>query len=318
MKRTRGPVATSGILVFVVVVWGCQGRASRDGLMAAGTIESNRVAVGSLVGGRVARVLIEEGSVVAAGDTLVVFETTMLDPEINEQESRLQEAGSRLALVREGPRSEQLARARIEAAAAERERTRLEPLLERRVVSQQQYDQAAALAATKQETKRELERGSRSSEVSGAEAAVARERARLEQLRARRDESIVRAPVAGIVETSHLRTGDLVGASQPAVELLEADQTWVRVYVPETKLGLVRLQQAASIRIDTFPDRRYSGRVVEIGARAEYTPRNVQTLEQRGDQVFAVKVAIDPNADLRAGMAALVTLDISGVQAGDR
>jgi len=307
-----------GILTLLVVAWACQGRAPRNGLMAAGTIESNRVAVGSLVGGRVARVLIEEGSVVAAGDTLVVFETSMLDPEINEQESRLQEAESRLALVREGPRSEQLARARIEAAAAERERARLEPLLERRVVSQQQFDQAAALAATKQETKRELERGSRSSEVSGAEAAVARERARLEQLRVRRDESIVRAPVAGIVETSHLRPGDLVGASQPAAEILEADQTWVRVYVPETKLGLLRLQQAASIQIDTFPDRRYTGRVVEIGARAEYTPRNVQTLEQRGDQVFAVKVAIDPNADLRAGMAALVTLDVSGVKAGDR
>lgn len=318
MKRIRGPVLIGGLLTLLVVAWACQGRASRDGLMAAGTIESNRVAVGSLVGGRVARVLIDEGSVVAAGDTLVVFETAMLDPEISEQESRLREAESRLALVREGPRSEQLARARIEAAAAERERARLEPLLERRVVSQQQYDQAAALAATKQETKREMERGSRSSEVSASEAAVARERARLEQLRARRDESIVRAPVAGIVETSHLRPGDLVGASQPAAEILEADQTWVRIYVPETKLGLVRLQQAASIQIDTFPDRRYPGRVVEIGARAEYTPRNVQTLEQRGDQVFAVKVAIDPNADLRAGMAALVTLDVSAVKAGDR
>ena len=93
------------------------------------------------------------------------------------------------------------------------------------------------------------------------------------------------------------------------MKILEPSQLWVRVYVPETRLGSVVKDAAVTIKVDTWPDRAFSGRIVEISDRAEYTPRNVQTLDQRGDQVFGVKVAIDPTPDLKPGMAAFVTLD---------
>jgi HlyD family secretion protein len=90
--------------------------------------------------------------------------------------------------------------------------------------------------------------------------------------------------------------------------LLEPDQLWVRVFVPETKLGLVRVGQPAALGVDSFPKRTFPGKVVEISPRAQYTPRNVQTLDQRSEQVFGVKVDVEPAPELKPGMAAIVRL----------
>jgi HlyD family secretion protein len=111
-----------------------------------------------------------------------------------------------------------------------------------------------------------------------------------------------------VIQSIDLRPGDLVEAGRPVAKLLEPGEMWVRVYVPEPKLGSVRQGQSAWVTVDTWPDKKFPGRVVEISDRAEYTPRNVQTMEQRSDQVFGVKIAIDPTPDLKPGMAALVTL----------
>jgi multidrug resistance efflux pump len=105
-----------------------------------------------------------------------------------------------------------------------------------------------------------------------------------------------------------LRPGDLVGANQPVARMLEADQLWVRVYVPEPYLGRVRLGASAMLTVDAYPKREFPGKVVEIRSQSEYTPRNVQTLDQRMDQVFGVKVAIERTPELRPGMAATVRL----------
>ena len=119
----------------------------------------------------------------------------------------------------------------------------------------------------------------------------------------------MRAPVAGRIEAFDLRPGDLVAPNQPVATLLEPNELWVRVYVPETRLGEVAVGQRVQIRVDSFPGRDFPGRVVEIRHRAEYLPRNVQTLEQRADQVFGVKLAIDPAPELKPGMAATAKFD---------
>ena len=119
----------------------------------------------------------------------------------------------------------------------------------------------------------------------------------------------MRAPTAGTVEVLDLRPGDLVAPNQPVARLLEPGQLWVRVYVPEPSLGRVRVGQKAHLRVDAFPGREFPGRIVEISNQAEYTPRNVQTLEQRMDQVFGAKVAVENAPELKPGMAALVRLE---------
>jgi multidrug resistance efflux pump len=88
--------------------------------------------------------------------------------------------------------------------------------------------------------------------------------------------------------------------------ILEPEELWVRVFVPETNLGRVKVGQAVKVFIDSFPDRPFGAHVASVSERAEYTPRNVQTAAQREDQVFAVKLDIDASPELKAGMTATV------------
>ena len=277
-------------------------------LVLSGSIEARDVEIGSLTGGRVTKVLVEEGARVAAGQPIVQFETDLIDLQIQQETARVEQARANLTKVLRGPRNEETARARAQAENAERERLRLKALLDRGVVPQQQYDDAATQARVAREAALELERGNRPEDIAVARATLEAEEKQKGYLERQRAESVVQAPAAGVIESMDLRPGDLVVANQPVARMLEPSQLWVRVYVPEPQLGRVRVGQTAALTVDTFPKREFPGRVVEIRTQSEYTPRNVQTLDQRMDQVFGVKVAIDPTPELKPGMAATVRL----------
>ena len=264
--------------------------------------------MGSLVGGRVQRVHVDEGTAVRAGQPLVTLAADLLDPQIREQEGRLAEARSRLDLQRAGPRPEEIARARAEWEWAEAERHRVETLSSEGVVGRQAYEAAEVVATTRRARLSELERGSRAEEIAAAAAVVGREQARLAWLHEQRAETVVRAPADGLVRVMDLRPGDIVGASQPVASLLEPDQMWARVWVPETRMGHVHVGDKVLLAVDSHPGRQFPGRVTEVAPRGEYTPRNVQTLEQRADQVFGVRVAVEPALELKPGMAVVATL----------
>ena len=309
MKRSR-------ILLLVVLAaaaaaagtWAWRSRSREKPLLLSGSVEARDVEVGSLTGGRVASVPVAEGARVSKGQPIVVFETDLVDLQLRQQQARVAEARANLVKAERGPRSEEVARARAEAENAEKERRRQKALLDQGVVGQQQYDAAATAARTSLETLRENERGSRPEDIAAARAALEREQGQLAYLARQKQESVVVAPADGVLESIDLRPGDLVSANQPVARMLEPSQIWVRVYVPEPSLGRVHVGQRAAVRVDTFPGREFPGRVVEIRTQAEYTPRNVQTLDQRMDQVFGVKVAIDPTPLLKPGMAAIVRI----------
>jgi multidrug resistance efflux pump len=191
---------------------------------------------------------------------------------------------------------------------AETERQRLEALLKKGIVAQEEYDNAEANAKMKLELLQENERGSRPEDIDAARATLGQQESHLAYLLRQRKETVVTAPADGIIQSFSLRPGDLVTANQPVLDLLETSQLWVRVYVPETQMGLVHVGQEASLAVDTFRGRSFPGKIVEIREKGEYTPRNVQTLDQRTDLVFGVKVEITPTRELKPGMAALVTL----------
>lgn len=302
-------------VLFVIVIvllaaggafWAFRSGSAEKPLLLSGSIEARDVEVGSLLGGRVARVSVAEGARVARGQPLVVFETDLIDLQIRQQEARVSEARANLTKAERGPRAEDVARSRAEAENAETERRRQKALLDQGILGQQQYDAAATLARTSLETLREKQRGNRPEDIEAARAALRREEGQLAYLRRQREESVVLAPADGVIESIDLRPGDLVGANQPVAKILEPSQVWVRVYVPEPQLGRVRVGQKVAVRVDSFPGRDFAGTVTEIRTQAEYTPRNIQTLEQRMDTVFGVKVAIDPVPELKPGMAATV------------
>ena len=277
-------------------------------LILSGAIEANAVEAGSLLGGRVLTVFVVEGESVAAGAPIVAFETDLMDRQIEAQKAALTGARAGLDKSLSGPRREQLQRAQIDWENAERDRVRIQSLLAQNLAPRQQYDDAAAKAATLLENYRELQRGNRGEDISAARAEFDRQAAQLAYLLRQREELTVRAPVAGIIEVFDKRPGDLVAPNAPVASLLESAQYWVRVYVPEPRLGVVKLGAAARIRVDGSPGKTFPGKVTQIREQAEYTPRNVQTLDQRFDQVFAVKIALEPAPELKPGMAATVEI----------
>jgi len=302
----RAVIVLAALAAIGVGAWLLLGRRKAPPVRYAGTVEARDAQVGSLVGGRIARVLVDEGSAVRRGQVLVVLEADLLDRQIEQQQGNVAAQRANLAKTERGPRTEEILRAKADWTNAERNRKRSEALLRSGLVSPQQYDADAAQATMLEQSYRELERGNRPEDVAQARGQLASEEGRLSFLLRQKEELTVRAPADGFVQTIDLRPGDLVAANQGIVTILEPSEIWVRVYVPEPSLGRVHVGDPAEVFVDTYPGRAFRGRVAEIRQQAEYTPRNVQTLDQRADQVFGVKIAIAPSPALKPGMAATV------------
>ena len=268
--------------------------------------------VGSLVGGRVVRVLVDEGMHVEPGQLLVTLETETIDRQLAEQRAAIESAKAALAKALAGPRPEEIEKAAALAQNAEMDRRRMATLYRDGIVARELVEDAATKAKTANDDLRILQKGTRKEDIAAARAEVEQQQRRLETLAKQRNESEVRSTVAGTVQSFGLRPGDLLAPNQPVAEILEASELWVRVYLPETMLGLVHPGQQVRVRIDTHPDTSFPGHVATVSSQGEYTPRNVQTRAQRADQVYGVKVLVDPNPSLKAGMAATVDLGVKG------
>ncbi|HZV89905.1 MAG TPA: efflux RND transporter periplasmic adaptor subunit [Candidatus Binatus sp.] len=262
--------------------------------------------------------------------------------EIAEARAAAAQAKADYELRLNGYRKEDIAAAQsdVERAAADEARARLdfqryEALAQKDLVSKQQRDTAEAnwkMALAQQQNYQhkldELRRGYRPEEIASAEAHYRETQATLEKFEkgnrredvelakaayaydeARFRERQVTAPSAAIVEVLDVRPGDIIAPNTPVATLLEQDQIYVRIYIPETELGRVQLGQKAEVRVDSFPKTVFEGVVEQINQQAEFLPRNVQTREERVHQVFGVKIRInDPAGHVLAGMAADVKL----------
>jgi multidrug resistance efflux pump len=279
-------------------------------LVLAGTLEARTVNVGSLVGGRVTRVLIDEGSRVMPGQTLVTLETETLDRQIAQQQAAIEAARAAYTKALAGPRQDEIDKAAAIATNAERDRRRMDVLYRDGIVAKQLYDDAATKARTSAEDLDLLRKGTRKEDIEAARAQLEQQQRQLGVLMKQREETDVKSTVAGVVQSFGLRPGDIVAPNQTVAEILEQSQLWVRVYVPETMLGLLHVGQPVRVRVDTYPNQTFSGHIATIASQGEYTPRNVQTRAQRAEQVFGVKVIVDPNPKLHAGMAAEVDLGV--------
>ncbi len=152
--------------------------------------------------------------------------------------------------------------------------------------------------------------GPRAEEIADARAQLAEAKARMEQIKVQIAEGEVKAPANAVVEVLPIRPGDLFTPNQTIARLLEKDQIYIRVFVPEPQLGLVKVGQKAKIKVDTFTDRTFDGAIEQINSQGEFTPRNVQSRDARNHLVFGVKVRIDNREGLlKPGMAADVTLE---------
>jgi multidrug resistance efflux pump len=290
----------------------------------SGTIEARSIQIASKVGGRVASVLVQEGEMVDAGRPLVTLEPGDLPTQRDQAVGVLEQAQASLERVASKTLSNarhaeiDAARARVQSARVQQEkgkidRDRMQMLLGKNAVTQADFENAdiafrsgTAEVQVQAALLNQLLSGT-SNDVKSAEAAVRVAQARIDQLDVMLGELSLRAPAAAYVETLDLRPGDVLAPNAPAVELLEPDQLYVRIFVPETQLGRVHLGQEVPVYVDTFVNRPFKGVVEYIAKRGEFSPRNLQTADERADQVFATRVRLDEGrTELRAGMAAVI------------
>jgi multidrug resistance efflux pump len=134
---------------------------------------------------------------------------------------------------------------------------------------------------------------------------------KLRELDAQLAEAVVRAPERAVVEVVAVRKGDVVAANHSVVRVLRADDLWVKAYVSEVDLGKVHLGHEVELTIDSFPSKRFQGVVAQIASASEFTPRNIQSVDERRHQVFAIKVRVDdPQGIFKSGMAADVWVQV--------
>lgn len=330
IRRPPRPVVIPVVLLLLAaaVFLVLRGRGHAPALEATGTVEATDAALGFTVPGRLEAVTAHEGDTVSAGRRVAWLDRSETLGRRLQAAAQAAAARAQLLEVTRGARPEELASARAaEKAAADRladagrDAERMRALRAADVVSQQDLDKAltalevarsAHVQAT--ESRRLVELGPREERIAAARAQLAGAEAALQALDATLAHMEVRAPFPGVVTVRHREPGEIVSAGAPVLTLLHRDDRWVRIYVPENRVGAVRLGQGARIASDTFRDRRYSGEVVAIASEAEFTPKTVQTREERVKLVYAVKVRItgDASHDLKPGMPADVVLEVPG------
>jgi HlyD family secretion protein len=199
------------------------------------------------------------------------------------------------------------AEAAFSAASAQRDALK-QTLAELQAGSRrEELDQASARAREAQASARLVQAGSRVEDIKAAQGLVEAAQGKLDQIKVMIDELAIKAPRPGRVEALDLRPGDILAPNATAAQLLEDDQLYVRIYVPETLIGRVHPGMEVPVTVDSFPGTSFKGVVEHVSSVGEYSPRNLQTADERADQVFATRVGLREGiGKLRAGMAAFI------------
>jgi HlyD family secretion protein len=286
---------------------GCSGNGAKDVISASGTIETVEVHVASKVSGQLLELAIEEGSRVKPGAKLAVVDHAALDIQLRQAEAGVRLAEAQLALLVKGARSEDIRQAeavqnQAEAAltVAEDDARRMRELVKTESVTPKQREDAEArlTIATAQrnagaEALKKVRTLARPEEIQAAEARLAQAVAAADLLKKTIADCTILAPAGGIVTHKAVEPGELVTPGATIVTLAELDSVFVMIYVTANELGRVRLGGPAEIKIDSFPEKVFEGIVTYISPEAEFTPKNIQTKQDRVKLVFGVKVEIE-------------------------
>jgi RND family efflux transporter MFP subunit len=261
----------------IALLSGCQ----RQNNAVSGTIEVDEVHVASRSPGRVEKIFAWEGDTLKPGDVIVQLEAS-------EMQARRELAAAQINTAQHDVEAQS---AQLEFLKAEAQRQ--QDLLKRNAVAASDTERAVSAAKAQEKN------------IAAARARVEQAKAQLADMDAQIQEMKIVAPTESILEVLSVKVGDVLPANREVATLILPQRLWVRVYVPEPWLGLIKLNDSVRVRVDSFPGRDFSGVVEQINRKAEFTPRNVQTVEDRIKQVFGVKIRLENKEDtLRAGMSA--------------
>ena len=303
-KKLWAHALPAALLVAAFAFSACERR--REAV--SGTIEVDEVHVAPRAGGRVEKIFAREGEQLKEGQVIVQLEASEL-------KARRDFAAAQLEELEKGPRVEEIEAAKQEWESqaaqlqfARADAQRAQDLLQRRTISPSEAERAASVAnaiektaAAARQRYEMLREGTRSERLAQA-------RAQLEEIDAQFREMQIRAPSDSVLEILSVKVGDVLAPNREVATLILPSYLWVRVYVPQPWLGYIKIGDEVRVRVDSFRNEEFRGVIEQVNRQAEFTPRNVQTVEERIRQVFGVKVRLENHDDkLRAGMSADVT-----------
>lgn len=310
-------------------VAGCRDDATDGPVRASGYVEATEVRLAPQVGGRILELPVNEGDRVAIGTLIARVDTTDTEIALRRAQAERDQAAAQLRLLEAGARPEDIRQARAQAESAHAEvraaqseldaaaadLQRFEALLNANAGSRKQRDDAATrrdVAAARLKAVQDRARaadealarvraGSRPEEIAAARARVSAADAEIAALKKSVADAEVRSPVGGVVTSKIARAGELVAPGTPIVLVTDLDNAWANVYVDEPVVPTLKLGQAVTLVTDA--GQRLTGTITFISPKAEFTPRNVQTAEERSKLVYRIKVTADNREGiLKVGM----------------
>ena len=320
------------ILVIVLIAgggawwWFSRNGNENGALVLYGNVDLRQVDLAFLDSGRIAEVLVDEGTVVKAGDVVAKLDTSRIAPQVAQAQAQVAAQEAAVEKLHNGSRPEEIAQAKANVAAAQASADnarltykRLTTLLESPGASPVTESQVDAARAAMESADAQLtvakealalaEAGARAEDVKQAEEQLKALKAQLALLDQQLADATLKAPVGGVVRSRLLEPGEMASASRPVISIAIVDPKWVRAYVSETDLASIASGEAATVSIDGS-DRTFSGHIGFISSVAEFTPKSIQTTELRTSLVYEVRVLVDdPDDTLRLGMPATVHFD---------
>jgi HlyD family secretion protein len=316
--------------LLLVGMAACREPEPAGSVRVSGHVEATEVQVAPEVGGRLVELRADEGTHVNAGDVVARLDQRDTELQIQRARAEREAAAAQLRLLQAGARPEDIrqAESQVDAAgaevaavaadlqAAEMDLARFEALLKANAGSGKQRDDAkarvdvarervrAASERTKaaRETVVRLRAGARREELDAARARVAATDAQIAVLEKARTDADIVAPVTGTVTQKLADKGELAMPRTPILVVTDLDNAWANLFVPEPLIPRVKLGQPATVFTDAGGP-GIAGKVTYVSPRAEFTPRNVQTADERSRLVYRIKVSVD-NRDgvLKPGM----------------
>jgi len=288
-------------------------------LLVYGNIEATEVDMSFKIPGRVIHRSVDEGDFVKKGSEVATLEDEDLKRQAEEARASVRVAEARLREALAGSRSQEIkqAWATVEKARSDRDQLksdweRAEALFKEGVIPVQSREQAStsyqmALAAYKEAMEHYdlVKEGPRKEDIDALKASLEQAKALLNLREVQLGYATVTSPVSGVVLVKNIEPGEMVSAGTPVVTIADLNDVWLKAYISETDLGRVKYNQRVNVKTDTYPDKIYWGRISFISSEAEFTPKNIQTHEERVKLVYRIKVTLEnPQMELKPGMPA--------------
>jgi HlyD family secretion protein len=313
-------LAGAVVVILLIYLYITRSANRRDDLIeVSGNIEITDVQISFKIPGRVEKRLVDEGQLVTEGQVIAELDKTDLIEQVNIRQAELANAQSVLAELEAGSRPQEIAAAAATVETAEAELvdaesnyTRLEKLkhqdvagIQEYITAKARYDASRAGLKNAKEKYSLIKEGPRKETIDQARARVDQTQASLDLAKTQLSYATLRSPLAGVVLSKNIEPGEYVVPGTPIVTAGDMINVWLRAYIGERDLGRVKLGQKVHVTTDSYPGKIYDGTISFISSEAEFTPKNVQTQQQRVKLVYRIKIDIkNPGMELKAGMPA--------------